>query len=430
MTENPITKAVENAVKEKVKGEFEKTRRYISDPDDAPDDVEVQEGARGGYYYDTDDLPGEDSEEEAEEEAGDTDSDDGGSPSSREELEEREEEYQERLDDMDAHMGSVLLPDEDLPDYMHEAFDEVMSEGSDGMVEGIQEALHGGFFDERYDSFEDVVSDMANYAGESPDEYLDGDDSGNLNGSSPDEVAGDVVDYLDEERVEDADRDALEDMVWEYITGHGDDPEDYGGLDEVVDAVEEETGGGSNNAEQVENDIAEVMVDEQLDEVVDQETADEMAEFVADNADLDDAASVEDALADFVVGEQLDEDIPQETTSQMAEEIAGGSTEDTPSVVEDQGWGPEWEEYEDNPQAREDLLMDAMEEEGWIEELYEEALMAPDEDPEDIIDPMLDAFDVPEGEAREFLTDSLEGMIAEEREYNEQLDDRPDPEEF
>jgi len=38
---------VEGIVRER----FYKNRRYISDPSDAPDDANVQEGARGGYYY-------------------------------------------------------------------------------------------------------------------------------------------------------------------------------------------------------------------------------------------------------------------------------------------------------------------------------------------------------------------------------------------
>ena len=38
---------VERIVRERV----HKNRRYISDPSDAPDDANVQEGARGGYYY-------------------------------------------------------------------------------------------------------------------------------------------------------------------------------------------------------------------------------------------------------------------------------------------------------------------------------------------------------------------------------------------
>lgn len=30
-----------------------KARRYVSDPSDAPDDADVQEGPQGGYYYET-----------------------------------------------------------------------------------------------------------------------------------------------------------------------------------------------------------------------------------------------------------------------------------------------------------------------------------------------------------------------------------------
>lgn len=41
-------------------GKIEKGRRYVDDPSEAPEGVEVQEGPQGGYFYETDGASGDD----------------------------------------------------------------------------------------------------------------------------------------------------------------------------------------------------------------------------------------------------------------------------------------------------------------------------------------------------------------------------------
>lgn len=210
-----LVKALNEAVS---KYSVDKGRRYIDDPDDAPDDVEVQEGPEGGYYFETDDGGDEEDGEE-----GGEDGDQGGDttnldedewdevetevhnafvgfdtlsrdileavkdrsfddlPDDPEQLEEfayfaedlaesREmfdddpeaaemwesiaDEVWERQEEVDVDVSD---PDE-VRDYMEEEF------GEEG-AHYVDEAAHqyGSHFDEYYDDIEDVIDDFETF---------------------------------------------------------------------------------------------------------------------------------------------------------------------------------------------------------------------------------------------------------------------------
>lgn len=116
----------------------QKGRRYISDPSEAPGDVEVQEGERGGYYYETE------GGEEPSAEGGDAGGVASGAP-----------------DEVAADPDVAL-------DWMTEEFGELGQEY-------VEEAAHqyGGHWEEFYDSPEDLIDDFETYIDLSYDVSLD-----------------------------------------------------------------------------------------------------------------------------------------------------------------------------------------------------------------------------------------------------------------
>lgn len=55
-----------SVIAKKMANSIAKGRRYVDDPSEAPEGVEVQEGPQGGYFYETDATPGDDREDSGE----------------------------------------------------------------------------------------------------------------------------------------------------------------------------------------------------------------------------------------------------------------------------------------------------------------------------------------------------------------------------
>lgn len=195
---------------------FEKERRYISDPSEAPEGVEVQEGEQGGLYYET---TGGGSES-------------GGEPSGGEGLDEV------TIDDVDPITIESLAENVAYdaleygydPDAAAERFWQAVDHGED-----LAEAYAANTEGTSPESMREIMAeefDVPYNVSEEPEE-----------GESTEEIADYIRDYLDVHIDEDTSRGAVEDMVEEYITGHGENPEDYGGVEAVTDAVLGEEGG-------------------------------------------------------------------------------------------------------------------------------------------------------------------------------------------
>lgn len=144
---DPIEKALTNALNKYT----EKTRIYVDDPDDVPDQYEVQEGSRGGYYYETDGGSSDDSD-------GDDDVEDRELPSSDVEVEQEVNRVMDEHDvDPDAIGDKVFTEMNPETVEAGEPEQEFINEYWDQMQEAITEE----FGEENWEVFEDEVDYQA-----------------------------------------------------------------------------------------------------------------------------------------------------------------------------------------------------------------------------------------------------------------------------
>ena len=154
---------------EKAKG-----RRYVSDPDDAPDDVNVQEGQRGGYYYETDDLAGEEGEDMVSEE------DLGTANSIVEDIKRQPDEY-DHVDaddqmDMVEHAASVVADDETEQEAVVEELTEERIDtevGTRGLQGVIDEVDRGTDPEAAIEEEAEFYADLFGFPEDQIEDYLD-----------------------------------------------------------------------------------------------------------------------------------------------------------------------------------------------------------------------------------------------------------------
>ena len=141
--EDPYLVKQREEVTEKVLDDDDKLtkgRRYISDPSEAPEGANVQQGPQGGYWYDTGSVEGGGDDSTADDVDGGGDGAPGG---------------------MDEDYWNVIESDEG-----REIASTIIDELGDVGVEYVEEALHqdGSYFDTQFDSVEEALEDAQLYA--------------------------------------------------------------------------------------------------------------------------------------------------------------------------------------------------------------------------------------------------------------------------
>jgi hypothetical protein len=149
---------------------FRKGRRYIRDPSEAPDDAEIQEGPRGGTYYETDepgvtDTPGSDGPYSGETIGGDDEGLESYRDYVNENIGERFQaggELTQQLEDKVQHVKEMDGTDADsVNDYMRMAIQTTLAEEVEYMERRgqVPEAVDSEAYEMQYEAIRPLVDE-------------------------------------------------------------------------------------------------------------------------------------------------------------------------------------------------------------------------------------------------------------------------------